>query len=168
MFKLFVISLLFIVLGCSGPKDGILAELPITSASDSIDDDFEFVTDETLDGNGSFLADSDKESKYIFLNLQNPDVAGSQLNCIVNLKTEMLNKLLILEMTIVMPDGSAKVVSNHNPDLRRTTDWTELVLSYRFKKDEKPEKLLFAMHNQGFGKFWLDDVKVTLGEIVNE
>ncbi|MBT7311606.1 hypothetical protein HN843_07565, partial [bacterium] len=57
MYKLFLISLLVVFVGCfdSGPK--ILLEMPITSADDSHDEKLEFVADVSFDGNGSLVGD---------------------------------------------------------------------------------------------------------------
>jgi len=165
LYKLFLISLLVVLVGCfnSGPK--VLFEMPISSADDSHDNNLEFVTDITFDGNGALFGDFKEEARSLLFKIDNPDLAGQHISCTVHLKTEMLSSYLVLEMIIVMPDGKAQVIRTHDPLLRRTTDWKPLTLTHQFEDGESPEKISFFLHNMNFGRYWADDVILTLGDI---
>ncbi|MCP4144884.1 MAG: hypothetical protein GY752_06320 [bacterium] len=163
MYKLFLISLLVVFVGCfdSGPK--VLLEMPITSADDSHDENLEFVADVSFDGNGSLVGEFQGKGRSLLLDIDNPDVAGKQVDCKVHLKTEMLSSYLVLEMIIVMPDGKANVVRTHDPLICRTSDWKPLTLTHQFEEGENPEKISYFLFNMNYGKYWADDVTVTIG-----
>jgi hypothetical protein len=161
---LFIILLLTVLAGCSDSGPKTLFEMPISSASDCNSDNLKFISDITFDGNGSLAGEFESEARSLLFEINNPEVSGKNINCTVNIKTEMLSNFLILEMIIVMPDGGAKVINTHDPLIRRTTDWKPLTLVHRFAEGQNPQKISFFLHNQNYGRYWADDITVTVGD----
>jgi hypothetical protein len=155
---------LLLAAGCGGSGE------PLLLAHFAFDDDtglletgdHAYIDDtRSVDGGGSLHLFNPEFN--LLVNVQEfdtPEITGDTVVVDARMMSEMLGGDTSLDLWVFTEDASPRSIRRLCENIGRTKDWQAVEVRFPLLPDEKPVSLRIAVHLEGRGHLWIDDLQV--------
>ncbi len=117
--------------------------------------------DQSVDGGGSLHIFADEGDRLVNLHEFAPGAFdGEFVSVSMHMMSEMLGGDTSFDLWIFPAEGSPRFIRQLCGDIGRTRDWQKVNLSFPLVEGETPVKFRTAVHLEGRGHLWIDDMKI--------
>ncbi|MBC8426011.1 hypothetical protein H8E07_18005 [bacterium] len=155
---------LLLTAGCGGSGGAeLIGSFSMDDADGLLDagPDVTIDADQGLDGGGSLHIFAPEGNKLVNIHEFAPgDFDGDVLSVLMHMKSEMLGGDTSFDLWIFTNDSSPRRIRRLCADVGRTKDWQKVNISFPLVEGEEPVKLRTAVHLEGRGHLWIDNLEI--------
>lgn len=156
--------ILLLTVGCGGSGGGeLIGDFAMDDPEGLLDAGPDVTIDagQGLDGGGALHIFAPAGDKLVNLHEFAPgDFDGDVVLVSMYMKSEMLGGDTSFDLWFFTEDGSPRRIRRLCADIGRTKDWQKVNVSFPMVEGEEPVKLRTAVHLEGRGHLWIDDMEI--------
>ena len=150
--------------GCGrGPAE--VASFPVDGDQDIVDrggENVAFDREESADGGGSLRAESERPRTVRLYEIRNPrGLEGRLIVLTAQVKSVGVHGRVFPELWINAAGRNEVQARNPAGVIGKTRNWTPVRIEYRCEQGERPDLLRVNLVIDGFGRAWIDDIRIT-------
>lgn len=150
--------------GCGrGPAE--VASFPVDGDQDILDrggENVAFDREESADGGGSLRAESERSRTVRLYEVRNPrGLEGRLIILTAQLKSVGIHGRAFPELWIHAAGRNEVQARNPAGVISKTQNWKSVRIEYRCEQGERPDLLRVNLVIDGFGRAWIDDIRIT-------